>query len=175
MAAGPTYTPIATTTLGSAGTVTFSSIPQIYTDLVIICNGYNATQDGGSPTIQFNSDTSTSGTNYSDTYLSGNGGSATSARHSNYPYVIIGQQIGWDTTSTDRASSIVNILNYSNTTTYKTVLIRANLASGTYSGSEVGVSLWRSTAAISTINLQTSDFSNFATGSTFTLYGIAAA
>jgi hypothetical protein len=175
MAAGPTYTPIATTTLSTSGTVTFSSIPQTYTDLVIICNGYNATQDGGSPTIQFNSDTSTSGTNYSDTYLSGDGSSATSGRHSSSPYVLIGAVAGWDTTSTDRASSIVNIFNYSNTTTYKSVLIRSNLASGTYPGAEVGVSLWRSTAAISTINLQTSNFGNFATGSTFTLYGIAAA
>jgi hypothetical protein len=175
MAAGSTYTPIATTTLGSAGTVTFSSIPQTYTDLIIVCNGYNATQDGGSPTIQFNADTGGSTTNYSDTYVSGNGTSATSSRHSNYTYVIIGNQVGWDTTSTDRATSIVNIFNYSNTTTYKTVLIRSNLASGTYPGTEAGVSLWRSTAAISIINLQTSNFTNFATGSTFTLYGIAAA
>ena len=170
-----TYEPIATTTLGSAGTVTFSSIPQTYTDLVIICNGYNATSDGSSPTIQFNADTGGGTTNYSDTYVSGNGTSATCSRHGNYTYVIIGNQVGWDTTSTDRATSIVNIFNYSNTTTYKTCLIRTNLASGTYPGTEAGASLWRSTAAISTINLQTSNFNNFATGSTFTLYGIKAA
>ena len=43
MAAGSTYTPIATTTLGSAqADVTFSSISGSYTDLVLIIGGKNA-------------------------------------------------------------------------------------------------------------------------------------
>ena len=40
MAAGNTYTPIATTTLSSSqNDITFSSIPSTYTDLVIVFNG----------------------------------------------------------------------------------------------------------------------------------------
>ena len=57
MAAGRTYTPIATTTLGSAtNTLTFNSIPSTYTDLVIICN---YSQNGDMLQGRFNSDTST--------------------------------------------------------------------------------------------------------------------
>jgi hypothetical protein len=69
------------------------------------------------------------------------------------------------------APNIVHIMNYSNTTTYKTALIRANNAA-------VGVSLfaglWRSTSAISTVAF-TNAFPgsvSFATGSTCTLYGV---
>ena len=62
MAAGSTYTPIATTTLGSAASsVTFSSISGSYTDLILITNPSSATTDQ-SIYVQFNADT---GTNYS--------------------------------------------------------------------------------------------------------------
>jgi len=62
-------------------------------------------------------------------------------------------------------------MNYSNTTTYKTGLVRANSAA---SGTDAIVGLWRSTAAITSI-VATHDTAQFATGSTFTLYGIASA
>jgi hypothetical protein len=67
----PTYTPIATTTLGTAAaSVTFSSISGSYTDLVLIIAGVQSVADV--PYIQFNSDTAT---NYSRTQLSGDGSS----------------------------------------------------------------------------------------------------
>ena len=77
MASGATYTPIATTTLGSAtGAVTFSSIPSIYTDIVLVCNDI---RNGAAVTaIQLNGDT---GTNYSQTLVAGNGTSAVSSRN----------------------------------------------------------------------------------------------
>ena len=57
MAAGSTYTPIATTTLGSAGTITFSSIPSTYTDLVIVLNGNGSRVAGTDDTgLRLNSD-----------------------------------------------------------------------------------------------------------------------
>ena len=58
-----TYTPIASITLGAAtSSVTFSSIPQTYTDLIVIFNGRT---DGDENTnLQFNSDTTN---NYSVT------------------------------------------------------------------------------------------------------------
>ena len=62
--------------------------------------------------------------------------------------------------------------NYSNSTTYKTVL-----SQGGNSDNYVfeWINLWRSTAAITSMELKVDDASNFASGSTFTLYGIAAA
>jgi hypothetical protein len=67
--------------------------------------------------------------------------------------------------------AIVNIINYSNTTTYKTLLGRGNTSA---SRIQATVGLWRSTSAINRIDLNIQG-DNFAVGSTFTLYGIAAA
>ena len=67
---------------------------------------------------------------------------------------------------------VTNIQNYANTTTYKTVLSRANRASsGNTPGTELTGSTWRSTAAVTTIDLTVAT-GNIDIGSTFTLYGI---
>jgi len=59
-----TYTPIATQTLSSAVTsVTFSSIPQTYTDLILVMNVTNSSATVYKA-LQFNTDTSTGSTNY---------------------------------------------------------------------------------------------------------------
>lgn len=172
MPAGNTYTAIATQTLGSAAaSVTFSSIPGTYTDLVLVANGYNATGDGVAPRLVFNSDTAS---NYSRTILSGDGSSATSSRNTNQSEIFIGNVVGWDTTSTQPAMFIAQIMNYSNTTTNKTVLARLGAASGTYPGTEALVGLYRSTSAITNVQV-TSGSGTFAIGSTFSLYGIKAA
>ena len=168
-----TYTLIASNTLGSAAaSVTFSSISGAYTDLVLVFNGYNATVDGGSPFIRFNSDTTT---NYSYTWLSGDGTSATSGRDTSKAQIGLTLVTGWDTTSTQPGMNIVHIMDYANTTTFKTVIGRASLASATYPGTEAVVGLWRKTPeAINTILISLTAGGTFATGSTFKLYGIEA-
>jgi hypothetical protein len=165
MAAGKTYEPIATNTLGSAAaSVTFSSIPQGYTDLVLVTN---IGDDGSSSNtqIRFNSD---SASNYSYIYLSGDGTSAYSGRYSNQPQIII-DNYSYPTTNIT-TSQIVQIQNYSNSTTYKTLLARTGTAAN---ATTLVAGLWRNTAAISTIQIICQSF--FDSGSTFTLYGIAAA
>ena len=159
-----TYEPIATTTLGSAASsVTFSSIVGTYTDLVIICNGTaSANSDTG---IRFNGDTAT---NYSFTRVYGNGSVAASDRNSNQNYI---PGAVWYTAATN-SNSIINIMNYSNTTTFKTTVTRHN-SSSTMVGSTVG--LWRSTAAITSVTITTANANTYSVGSTFTLYGIKAA
>jgi hypothetical protein len=163
MAAGATYEPIATTTLGSANaTVTFSSISGSYTDLRLVMSGTMSA--GADVVLQFNSDT---GSNYSRTYLIGSGsatGSGRSTSQTSMPVFFIG------TTSTYSAFADIN--NYSNSTTYKTVLCRSG-DTGSYVEANVG--LWRSTAAITAIKIEAAGGPTFSTGSTFTLYGIAAA
>jgi hypothetical protein len=162
-----TYEPIATQTLGSAAaSVTFSTIPGTYTDLVLICNAKMASNE--TLMLRYNSDTAT---NYSDTYLNGNGTAAASARTTNNTkqdlvYTGSGK-------NTEFFTVICNILNYTNTTTNKTTLIRSSAAN---SEATAIVSLWRATpAAITTITLLGNNSSNIASGSTFTLYGIKAA
>lgn len=166
MAAGNTYTQIASTTLGSAASsVTFSSIAGTYTDLVVVMNsGATALSDFK---LNFNSDTAT---NYSNTFLWGSvSPDIGSARVSNGTYMLGCYYANLGTTI--QTTQIINIMNYSNATTYKTALIRGAKA-GTSTDAIVG--LWRSTAAITRIDIA-SVGSTFLAGSTFNLYGITAA
>ena len=157
-----TYEPISTTTLGSAASsVTFSSIPATYTDLVLICSSSN-TAGNRSFLMEINSDT---GSNYSYTYMQGDGSSAASPRASNQTKMQIANF------TTVRGTAIAQLQNYSNTTTYKTVLSRGNAADTVV---QAFVGLWRSTAAINSITLSL-NADNLAATSTFTLYGIKSA
>ena len=162
MAAAATYVPITTQTLGSAAsTITFSSIPQTYTDLRLVF--WTLGSAGADCMLNLNSDT---GTNYSFTEVLGSGSGVNSYRFSSKTFMYI-DYYGYDTTNP--LFSSVDFLNYSNTTTYKSILVTGG---DTRVGLNVG--LWRSTSAISTI-LLTSSGANFAAGATATLYGILAA
>jgi hypothetical protein len=163
-----TYDCIATTTLGSAAaTVTFTSISGSYTDLVLVANFGNSA--AAYPYLRFNADT---GSNYSTTDLYGNGSSAGSARESG------GNKI-WASLDVPTATGIENnliiqIQNYSNSTTYKTAISRFNNAA---SGTSITVGLWRNTSAITSLTLDASNSGvarDYTTNSTFTLYGIKA-
>jgi hypothetical protein len=159
-----TYEMIATTTLGSsAADVTFSSISASYTDLVLIFNGIGANDINVE--LRFNSDT---GSNYSNTAMGTQGASAVSTRNSNQTAMRMNYQGYLRNAFTSLA--IINIMNYSNTTTYKTVLNRYNNGN---TGVDGNVGLWRSTSAINSVTIRVDNFT-FSTGSTFTLYGIKA-
>lgn len=162
MAAGNTYEAIATQTLGSAAaSVTFSSIPSTYTDLRLVVAATSSSGSNIDAYVRFNSD---SGTNYSATYLYGNGTSAGSGRTSNATLIYLTQATAISSTQTNR---LVDVMNYSNATTYKTMLMREN---DTANATGTLVGLWRSTSAINQIVITGS--ANFATGSVFSLYGI---
>jgi hypothetical protein len=168
MAAGVTYEKIASTTLGSAAaSVTFSSIPGTYTDLILVFNG------AASGTVDFlmrvgNGSVDT-GSNYSATYLGGSGSVAASSRYTSQTSLYLDASAAL--TTAFESVYIMNLMNYANITTYKTVLVRNNTVSRWV---EAGVGLWRSTSAINTIELKPTS-GTFSTGSTFNLYGIAAA
>ena len=169
MAAGNTYEAIATTTLGSdTADVTFSSISGAYTDLILVSNLGVSTVDNA-VNLRFNSD---SGANYSATNLYGNGTLADSERATGLSGVYIAYFV--DPIVAIEENIVAHIMNYSNTTTFKTVLSRANRASANnYPGSEAIVGLWRSTAAITSIRI--GGGGNLKSGSTFSLYGIKSA
>jgi hypothetical protein len=167
MAAGATYTPLATTTLASpTSSYTFSSISGSYTDLVLIVSG-SADSTAFDAWIRLNSD---SGSNYSSTNMYGTGTSALSQRESNVTFLRIDRQATWR--SGNRTMNRVNLMNYSNSTTYKTVITRGDAPADCV---EAIVGLWRNTAAITSIQVGNDAGANFATGTTFTLYGIQAA
>ncbi len=168
MAAGMTYEPIATTTLSSsASDITFSSISQSYTDLIIVVSGNTVSGGltGGSITVGNNSlDT---GSNYSMTELYADGTSAASYRDTNKTYL----NLTLSTSGTSATNSIIQFMNYSNTTTYKTFISRSNTPTIAL---RTAVGLWRSTSAINIISIAPYAVS-WAAGTTATIYGIAAA
>jgi hypothetical protein len=165
--AGPTYTKIASQTLGS-GTVdvTFSNIPQNYTDLLLVCS-VQGTSTTDRVWIRFNSD---SGNNYSWNRLTGNGSSAGAASYQSQPAIETGDFI--PNSGSSFLISTTNIQNYSNSTTYKPTLTRYSIASN-FVAAVTG--LWRNTNAITSITSRMSANNNTLAGSTFTLYGVAAA
>jgi len=168
MPAGSTYSTIATTTLGSnQANYTFTSIPSTYTDLILVVAGQ--VSSNVSLAFQVNGDT---GTNYSCTEIFGDGSTASSFRSSNNAQVTVAS-IGAQINSGSQWVSTLHFQNYSNTTTNKTILGRTSAAA---TGVNAIVGLYRSTSAISSIKFMGfNNASGFTTGTTFTLYGIAAA
>ena len=133
-----TYEPIVTTTLSStSSSVTFTSIPQTYTDLVVVLHG-NASGD-----IRIRHNLSISDQFY---------------------YPTIG--------GLNNGLTILNYLNYSNTTTWKSVHI--NVKNAGYPRVGYYLAVWGSTSAIDTIEFSVPSGS-INSGTSFTLYGIKAA
>lgn len=157
-----TYTPISSITLGTTvSSVTFTSVPQVYTDLVLITSG---TSSGGAQmTLRINGAT----TNYSSTMLSGNGTSVDARSITGLSYIQLGYH---DYFSASQTNAITHIINYTNTTTFKTVLNRTNNGS---LGVGLSTGLYRSTAAITTFDVLPLN-STWVLGTTFNLYGILA-
>jgi hypothetical protein len=154
---------IATTTLGSAASsITFSSITGTYTDLRIVLSNAFTSYALDTAKIRFNGDT---GSNYSDTLLTGDGSTASSSRRTSVTSATIGR-VGFQ--STRPGMILVDVFSYAGSTN-KTFL-GADAADQNGSG-EVNrsVGLWRNTAAITSITLMNVTFE---AGATATLYGI---
>ena len=178
MAAGNTYVALASTTLTTTtASVTFSSISGAYTDLVLVINalGYFGSNTYVNGKMQVNGDT---GANYSTTNLYGNGTTAGSNRVSSQsswtnPFSIFPAN---STDNSIRGTTVINFMNYSNATTYKTVLVRSNVTGTTAGGeTQATVNLWRNTAAITSMTISNNDSATGFVAGTFTLYGILAA
>jgi hypothetical protein len=157
----PTYTPLATITLGTtASTVTFSSIPATYRDLVLVINHLPTNSAGAQ--IQVNNDTT--GSNYANVVMEGDGSTTVSYTGTGY---MVTPAYG---NSTTRQTVIASFMDYSATNKHKTVLTKGgNSAIGT----GAAASRWANTAAINLIKIYHGT-QQFTAGSTFSLYGIAA-
>ena len=147
----------------AASSVTFSSIPQGFKDLVLECVLSATTTGPHNAGLRFNGDTSNS---YSRTFLFGNGLTAGSGRQSN-----AGSYDGVAFIGTSWAVSITHLFNYSSSSVNKTALTRAG--AGNALNVDANVGLWRNTNAITLIEVPvTFGGGSFAVGSTFRLYGI---
>lgn len=156
-----TYELIETTTLtSSASSVTFSSITQDYRDLVLVYEAKGATDNVGFD-IQFNSDT---GSNYNQVDMSSIAGGISGSQSNATDISLIASG-----STSEAGFGVVQMLDYSATDKHKGGLIRDGRA-----GSSTNATAFRyaSTTAISSVKVFTS-FNNYASGSTFSLYGIA--
>ena len=165
-----TYTPIATTTLSStSSSIIFSSIPSTYTDLVLKVTFQVTSTTGG--ILKINGDIDA---NYSRTSLNGTGTAVTSNRSSNASDGIVWASGNSPSTSAQNKWTIMEFDFFSYTgSTFKTALQRwSNDLNGS---GQVGIhaNLWRSTSAITSLELTTVSGTNvLASGTTATLYGI---
>jgi hypothetical protein len=157
------YVALATTTLGSAAaTVTFSSIPATYRDLIVVVTG-GASSGSRNVLISFNGDTNTS--NFAAVQMSGDGSSPAGG---GVPNTRILNNFGF--MSADLNTVIkTEIFDYAQTNKHKTYLTRANNAGN---GVAALASRWANTNAINTVAI-TCEASTFQVGSTFSLYGVA--
>jgi hypothetical protein len=161
-----TYTPIAIVSgTGSSDTISFTSIPATYTDLVLVLSGSLST--GNNTRMRFNNNTSAV---YSMTVMTGDGsgssagvGSYNDSNQTSFSYP------GYYDTAI--SMNIINLMNYSNTTTNKTFIQRNSKASNQ---AQMAVGLFRSTSAISRVDIYTASGATWTTSTKATLYGIKA-
>ena len=170
VAAANSYESIATvSSAGSSNFLDFTSIPSTYKHLQIRWISRN-TAAGDQLGMQFNSD---GGSNYARHELSGFGSSA-NAYASTGQVQITG--VGFESLSSSGANifgaGVIDILDYTNTNKYTTV--RSLTGYDTNGGGGVGIvsGLWLNTAAITKITMNQQSSGNFASGTTFALYGI---
>lgn len=159
-----TYDLIASNVLtGTATSVTFSSIPATYRDLILVIRA--STSSLSYLTYRLNGDT---GANYLTVYAEGTGSLAQSSTViDSFGYFVPGDAGRSNTGSA--TLTIANFQDYSATNKHKTQLVRAN---NTTTGTSMSASRWASTSAINSIVVAPTGAANFEVGGTFYLYGL---
>lgn len=149
------YDALATTTVGSGGvsSVTFAGIPQGYKHLQVRVSNTN----GG--TIRFNGDTTTS--NYRYHVIFGDGSTAGGGTGASAAYFPVSG-------STSRTAEIMDILDYSSLSKYKTLKIIGGWDNNGTGEAYLASNLWMKTEAITSMTM-TGTFPQYAS---FALYGV---
>jgi hypothetical protein len=156
----PTYTPLATVTLGSAAaSVTFSSIPATYRDLVIVFDASITSGATADYQVLLNSSTTT----YNQSYTYGNGTTISGFTESNLSYAPLGRA------STAKGVQVWNFMDYSANDRHKIILDRGNAAGADLLMRSVR---WNNTSVITSIQIALPG-TTIAAGTTVNLYGIA--
>ena len=164
--ANPTMTLISSQTVGAGGvaSVTFSSIPGTYTDLIVKISARSDVSNlNVGTTLSFNG----SSTGFTNKYLQFNGSTVGSASGTN----LIGQTDGATATASTFENTEIYITNYAGAN-YKSMSID-NITENNASGvsSNFTAQLWSNTAAITSLTLAPLT-NNFVQYSSFYLYGI---
>lgn len=158
-----TYIALNTITLGSAtSSVTFSSIPSSYRDLVCVVEGETASSTR--PVMRLNGDSSSS---YTAVMLGSDAGVGYSTTSSGtYIDPIPGYSV------TGRFSAIWEVLESGASDKHKKVLIRLNQHAGNHLHMSLG--RYASNTIVSSLTITTSTGVNYSAGTVISLYGVRA-
>ena len=179
MLAGNAYThydfdSIQTVTVGGGGqaTISFTSIPATYTHLQIRFTARSAVSAANAAClVKFNSDATS---NYTNHQIYGNGATAGSNNFGGSPRanMYLGQISGATATAGIFGVGIIDILDYANTSKYKTARALNGQDSNGSGDIDFRSGAWMSTSAITRIDITEDSAANFAQYSSFALYGI---
>lgn len=159
-----TYEAIANVTLGAANsTIQISSIPQTYTDLVII---YSVRGSATNVNTYFRFNSNSTGANYGQQLMYSSGATNTGYRFGSGNEFVINYQNSLNSLLFNHGR--IDIFNYTGTSNRKSILYTFN-RDGNFL--ERGGGTWNQTSAISTVSLHAS-VNSFAANSTMALYGI---
>ena len=160
----PTYTPLATVTLASAtSTISFSSIPGTYRDLIFVINIAATATVLNQVFIRFNGD---SGSNYSYLEAFGTGSGTGGGFNGSTTFNMIGYHGGGGSVIT-----IAQVMDYSATDKHKTSLVRNDKSD---QGATMIASRWANTSAVTSALISNTTPANFPVGTTVSLYGVIA-
>lgn len=170
MASAETFEPIATyTNASNFSTITFSSIPQTYTDIFISVFAGNTSGSYYWLYMQVGNGSVDTGSNYYATTTTANNSQYLSSRYNAVTeYKFAGMDPGQKSTNT------AYLQGYSRTDIFKPLLASVGFGSVTNNvGWTGGMSaVWKSTSAINTIKLTVEGGQNFSGDTQITLYGI---
>jgi len=168
-----TYIAIATTTVGSGGAanITFSSIPQTYTDLVLLTSlrSTDTSSNWGAATLRFNGD---SGSNYYHKELYGTGSAAGSGEGVAATSMGAVRPNSNGTTANTFSNASLYIPNYTSSNQKSTSEDSVTENNATAALSPLVAGRWTGTSAITSIVLTPSGGFSWMQYSTATLYGI---
>ena len=164
-----TYEIIASVTVSSAtNTISFTSIPQTYTDLLFKISG-RFSLDTATAFLRYNGTT----TNGTSIFLEGSGSSASSSTDGSYQYGPIHGVVNSTKTANTFGNAEIYIPNYTSSNYKSSSSDGVTENNGAATTMALGANLWSNTAAITSIEIVGAASADFVEHSTAYLYGIS--
>jgi hypothetical protein len=156
-------------TLGTAqASIEFTSIPQTFTDLVVVASVRQNSRTSGNGGFVFKLTFNASGSNYSSRILRGSGSGVTS--YTDTSIIFFGGAS--DDTSNTFGNASIYVPNYTAATNKSVSIDSVNETNGTTAYQGIAASLWSVTDAINSIQLSGAFGDNLVAGSMVSLYGV---
>lgn len=167
-----TYVAIATVTVGAGGAanIEFTSIPQTYTDLIVLLSlrTNDSGENSGATRMTFNNNTA----NYSYKRIYGDGSSVGTGGSTGLAFIRVGNNCpSSGNTANTFANVKLEIPNYSGSNQKSTSEDNVGEDNATQAYTQLNAGLWADTSAITSIKFS-AESANISQYSTATLYGI---